>query len=61
MLNSLRIFLFDMKEVPPPKSIVKPELQWTEEEKRSHKEHERKVKELSEEQEKYRKVRFIIH
>ncbi|KAF4090507.1 hypothetical protein AMELA_G00052090 [Ameiurus melas] len=43
-------------EVPPPEFIVKPELQWTEEERRSYKEHERKVKELSEEQEKYRKT-----
>ncbi|KAK3572842.1 hypothetical protein QTP86_008249 [Hemibagrus guttatus] len=42
-------------EVPAPEFIVKPELQWTEEERRSYKEHERQVKELREEQEKYRK------
>ncbi|KAK3553991.1 hypothetical protein QTP70_019034 [Hemibagrus guttatus] len=43
-------------EVPAPEFIVKPELQWTEEERRSYKEHERQVKELREEQEKYRKT-----
>ncbi|MCI4376303.1 hypothetical protein PGIGA_G00187010 [Pangasianodon gigas] len=43
-------------EVPPPEFIDKPELQWTEDERRSYKEYERKIKELSEEQEKYRKT-----
>lgn len=54
-------FLFLFKEVLQPEFIVKPELQWTEEERRSYKEYEKKVKELSEEQEKYRKVWFIIY
>ncbi|XP_058242609.1 cilia- and flagella-associated protein 43 isoform X1 [Hemibagrus wyckioides] len=43
-------------EVPAPEFIVKPELQWTEEERRRYKEHERQAKELREEQEKYRKT-----
>lgn len=36
--------------------MSKPEVQWTEEERKSFKEFEKKVKDLSEEQEKYRKV-----
>jgi hypothetical protein len=49
--------LFYMQEVPQPEFIVsKPDIQWTEEEKKIYKEYEKKAKELSEEQEKYRKV-----
>lgn len=36
--------------------MSKPEVQWTEEERKSFKEFEKKAKELREEQEKYRKV-----
>ncbi|XP_076829896.1 cilia- and flagella-associated protein 43 isoform X2 [Brachyhypopomus gauderio] len=43
-------------EEPQPEFIAKPELQWTEEERRSYKEYEKKAKELREEQEKYRKA-----
>ncbi|XP_060727401.1 cilia- and flagella-associated protein 43 [Tachysurus vachellii] len=43
-------------EVSPPEYVLKPELQWTEEERRNYKEHQRKLKELSEEKEKYRKT-----
>ncbi|XP_022540288.2 cilia- and flagella-associated protein 43 isoform X1 [Astyanax mexicanus] len=43
-------------EVPQPEFMTKPEVQWTEEERRSYKEYEKKTKELREEQEKYRKI-----
>ncbi|KAM9477072.1 cilia- and flagella-associated protein 43 [Clarias gariepinus] len=43
-------------EVPPPEFIVKPEFEWTDEERKSYKEYERKIKELREEQEQYRKT-----
>ena len=36
--------------------MSKPELQWNDEEKQFYKDYEKKVKELSEEQDKYRKV-----
>lgn len=39
--------------------MSKPELQWTEEERKAHKDYEKKVQELQEEQEKYRKVGLI--
>ncbi|XP_066549722.1 cilia- and flagella-associated protein 43 isoform X2 [Amia ocellicauda] len=44
------------KEIPQPEFMSKPEVQWTEEEKKDFKEYENKVKELKEEQEKYRKA-----
>ncbi|CAM4726849.1 unnamed protein product [Leuciscus chuanchicus] len=43
-------------EVPQPEFMSKPEVQWTEEERKSFKEFEKKAKELREEQEKYRKT-----
>ncbi|KAL4625031.1 cilia- and flagella-associated protein 43 [Arapaima gigas] len=43
-------------EIPQPEFLSRPEVQWTEEEKKSFKVFEKKVKELSEEQEKYRKA-----
>lgn len=44
-------------EMPPPEFVLtKPDSQWSEEEKRMHKEYEKKFKELNEEKEKYRKV-----
>ncbi|XP_036430574.1 cilia- and flagella-associated protein 43 [Colossoma macropomum] len=43
-------------EVPQPEFMAKPELQWTDEERRNFKEYEKKAKELREEQEKYRKT-----
>ncbi|XP_066549969.1 cilia- and flagella-associated protein 43 [Amia ocellicauda] len=43
-------------EIPQPEFMSKPEVQWTEEEKKGFKEYEKKVKELKEEQEKYRKA-----
>ncbi|XP_043110587.1 cilia- and flagella-associated protein 43 [Puntigrus tetrazona] len=43
-------------EVTQPEFISKPEMQWTEEERKSFKEFEKKAKELSEEKEKYRKT-----
>uniref|UniRef100_A0AAY5EAX4 Uncharacterized protein n=1 Tax=Electrophorus electricus TaxID=8005 RepID=A0AAY5EAX4_ELEEL len=43
-------------EVPQPEFMAKPELRWTEEERRSYKEYEKKAKELREEQDKYRKA-----
>ncbi|XP_017552052.1 cilia- and flagella-associated protein 43 isoform X1 [Pygocentrus nattereri] len=43
-------------EVPQPEVMAKPELQWTEEERRNFKEYEKKAKDLREEQEKYRKT-----
>lgn len=48
--------MFISQEVPQPEFMSKPEVQWTEEERKSFKEYEKKAKELSEEQEKYRKV-----
>ncbi|RXN27818.1 cilia- and flagella-associated 43 [Labeo rohita] len=43
-------------EVPQPEFMSKPELQWTEEERKSFKEFEKKAKELNEEKEKYKKT-----
>ncbi|XP_059422267.1 cilia- and flagella-associated protein 43 isoform X2 [Carassius carassius] len=43
-------------EVHQPEFMSKPEVQWTEEERKSFKEFEKKAKELSEEKEKYRKT-----
>ncbi|MBN3297202.1 CFA43 protein, partial [Amia calva] len=43
-------------EIPQPEFMSKPEVQWTEEEKKGFKEYEKIVKELKEEQEKYRKA-----
>uniref|UniRef100_A0A9J7Z8Q9 Cilia- and flagella-associated protein 43 n=1 Tax=Cyprinus carpio carpio TaxID=630221 RepID=A0A9J7Z8Q9_CYPCA len=47
-------------EVPQPEFMSKPEVQWTEEERKSFKEFEKKAKELSEEKEKYRKEELKI-
>ncbi|XP_062851720.1 cilia- and flagella-associated protein 43 [Trichomycterus rosablanca] len=43
-------------EVPLPEFMIKPELQWTDEERRSYQEYEKKAKELSEEKDKYIKT-----
>ncbi|KAL2083728.1 hypothetical protein ACEWY4_021501 [Coilia grayii] len=43
-------------ETCQPEFMSKPELQWTEEERKAHKDYEKKAKELQEEQEKYRKT-----
>ncbi|XP_058242611.1 cilia- and flagella-associated protein 43-like isoform X1 [Hemibagrus wyckioides] len=43
-------------EVPAPEFIVKPELEWTDEEKKSYKEYETQVKKLREEQTLYRQI-----
>ena len=40
----------------PPFMTAKPESEWTEDEKKVAQEYERKVRELNEEREKYRKV-----
>lgn len=45
-----------LQEVPQPEFMSKPEVQWTEDERKSFKEFEKKAKELSEEKEKHRKV-----
>ncbi|XP_058242613.1 cilia- and flagella-associated protein 43-like [Hemibagrus wyckioides] len=47
-------------EVPAPEFIVKPELQWTDEERRSYKEYETQVKKLREEQTLYRQEELKI-
>ena len=45
------------QEIPPPEFVLtKPDVQWTEEEKKVFKEYEKKAKDLSEEKEKYKKV-----
>ncbi|XP_064418936.1 cilia- and flagella-associated protein 43 [Latimeria chalumnae] len=43
-------------EIPPPPCVSKPETEWAEEDRRQFREYEKKVKELSEEREKYRKT-----
>ncbi|XP_033885994.1 cilia- and flagella-associated protein 43 isoform X1 [Acipenser ruthenus] len=43
-------------EIPQPEFTSKPEAQWLEDEKKQFKEYEKKVKELNEEREKYRKT-----
>ncbi|KFM06597.1 WD repeat-containing protein 96, partial [Aptenodytes forsteri] len=43
-------------DIPPPPFISKPEHVWNDEEKKIFREHEKKVKELSEEKEKYRRA-----
>ncbi|XP_074731330.1 cilia- and flagella-associated protein 43 isoform X2 [Strix uralensis] len=43
-------------DIPPPPFISKPEHVWNDEEKKIFREHEQKVKELSEEKEKYRRA-----
>uniref|UniRef100_I3IV59 Cilia and flagella associated protein 43 n=1 Tax=Oreochromis niloticus TaxID=8128 RepID=I3IV59_ORENI len=44
-------------EIPPPEFVLtKPDIQWSEEEKKAFKEYEKKAKELSEEKEKYKKL-----
>ncbi|KAK1164357.1 cilia- and flagella-associated protein 43 isoform X1 [Acipenser oxyrinchus oxyrinchus] len=43
-------------EIPQPEFMSKPEAQWLEDEKKQFKEYEKKVKELNEEREKYRKT-----
>lgn len=48
---------FTPQEIPPPEFVLnKPEIQWSEEEKKVYKEYEKKNQKLSEEREKYRKV-----
>uniref|UniRef100_A0A3P8XTF8 Cilia- and flagella-associated protein 43 n=1 Tax=Esox lucius TaxID=8010 RepID=A0A3P8XTF8_ESOLU len=48
-------------EVPQPEFIVsKPDIQWKEDEKKIYKEYEKRVKELNEEKEKYRKEELKI-
>ncbi|XP_033633066.1 cilia- and flagella-associated protein 43-like isoform X1 [Asterias rubens] len=44
------------KDVPVPTFMAKDPEEWSEEEQKAHKEYERKVKELNEEREKYRKT-----
>ncbi|RXM27392.1 Cilia- and flagella-associated protein 43 [Acipenser ruthenus] len=44
------------EEIPQPEFMSKPEAQWLEDEKKQFKEYEKKVKELNEEREKYRKT-----
>lgn len=53
--------VFNLQEVPQPEFTSKPETQWTEEEKKSFKEYEKKANELREEQEKYKKVCGVSH
>ncbi|KAL3971951.1 peroxiredoxin 1 [Sarotherodon galilaeus] len=44
-------------EIPPPEFVLtKPDIRWSEEEKKAFKEYEKKAKELSEEKEKYKKL-----
>ncbi|XP_037639094.1 cilia- and flagella-associated protein 43 isoform X1 [Sebastes umbrosus] len=44
-------------EIPPPEFVLtKPEIHWSEEEKKVYKEYEKKTKDLSEEKEKYKKL-----
>ncbi|XP_064320171.1 cilia- and flagella-associated protein 43 [Phalacrocorax carbo] len=43
-------------DIPPPSFISKPEHVWNDEEKKTFREHEKKVKELNEEKEKYRRA-----
>ncbi|KAJ0067028.1 hypothetical protein NL108_007826, partial [Boleophthalmus pectinirostris] len=44
-------------EIPPPEFVLtKPESQWSEEEKRMHKDYEKKCEDLNDEKDKYRKV-----
>jgi len=45
-----------LKEIPPPPFMDKPEDEWTPEEVKLFKEYEQKIKELSEEREKLKKV-----
>lgn len=53
--------MFNLQEVPQPELTSKPETQWTEEERKSLKEYEKKANELREEQEKYKKVCGVSH
>ncbi|XP_073210542.1 cilia- and flagella-associated protein 43 isoform X3 [Lepidochelys kempii] len=48
-------------EIPPPPFVSKPDTLWNEEEKKVFKEFEKKVKELNEEREKYRKEELKIN
>ncbi|XP_062257078.1 cilia- and flagella-associated protein 43 isoform X2 [Platichthys flesus] len=44
-------------EIPPPELVLsKPEIQWTEEDKKVYKQYEKKTKDLSERKEKYKKL-----
>uniref|UniRef100_A0A673BDM2 Uncharacterized protein n=1 Tax=Sphaeramia orbicularis TaxID=375764 RepID=A0A673BDM2_9TELE len=44
-------------EIPPPEFVLtKPDIHWTEEEKKAYREYEKKSKELHEEKEKYKKI-----
>lgn len=50
-------FLFYLQVIPQPAFMAKPDAVWSEEERRQFKDYEKKVKELNEERDKYRKVR----
>lgn len=52
--------------IPPPAFVSKPDAIWTEEERKQFRDYEKKVRELNEERDKYRKVRstnnsYILH
>ncbi|XP_061084124.1 cilia- and flagella-associated protein 43 [Conger conger] len=62
-LDDMMVGVLEMKtegilktEVAQPPFMSKPEEEWTEDDKKNFKEHEKKVKELNEEQEKHRKT-----
>lgn len=46
-----------LQVIPQPAFMTKPDALWSEEERKQFKEYEKKVKELNEERDKYRKVR----
>lgn len=52
--HALSLFL---QVIPQPAFMVKADALWTEDERKQFKEYEKKVKELNEERDKYRKVR----
>lgn len=50
-------FEFTPQEIPPPEFVLtKPDIHWSEEEKKLYKEYEKKNKDLNEEKEKHKKV-----
>lgn len=50
------IFLQYFQDIPPPSFISRPEDLWSEEEKKTFEDYEKKVKELNEDKEEYREV-----
>lgn len=52
------IFLQYFQDIPPPSFISRPEDLWSEEEKKTFEDYEKKVKELNEDKEKYREVNW---